>query len=43
MKGKSDQNRQIIIKLIESLSKDLMIALDTRKEGVLDVRVISMN
>lgn len=38
IKGKSDENRQIIKKLIQSLARDLMQALDTRKEGVLDVR-----
>eukprot|EP00347_Sterkiella_histriomuscorum_P018501 403345272 len=36
IKGKSDENRQIISKLIQSLARDLMQALDTRKEGVLD-------
>jgi hypothetical protein len=39
MKDKNDENRQIIIKLIKSLTRDIMVALDTRKEGVLDVRI----
>ncbi|CDW74928.1 UNKNOWN [Stylonychia lemnae] len=36
IKGKSDENRLIIQKLIQSLARELMTALDTRKEGSLD-------
>lgn len=37
-KGKSQQNKHIILDLIRSLAKDIMVALDIRNEGVLDVR-----
>ena len=38
IKGKSEESRQVIAKLVQSLSKDIMAVLDTRKEGMLDVR-----
>ena len=37
LKGKTEENQRIIIKLVESLARDIMAALDTRKKGMLDV------
>lgn len=38
IRGKSQENQVIIIKLVESLAKDVMGALDKGKKGNLDVR-----
>ena len=39
IRGKSQENQVIIIKLVESLAKDVMGALDKGKKGNLDVRI----
>ncbi len=39
LKGKSEDNVQIIKKFIVGLSREIMQALDTRKEGYLDVSI----
>lgn len=37
MRGKSEDNKLIIKEIIKGLAKDIMTALDIRKEGNLDV------
>ena len=40
IKGKSQESQQIIQSFIKALSRELMNALDQRKEGSVDVRIL---
>ena len=39
MRGKNDDNIQVINKLVRGLSREIMLALDTRKENTVDVSI----